>query len=316
MEQNEVKKAARFVWPNDGQDWIGTRKAGVILNMVSGSVRRRARRHGLEMWQPSGRYGKTLLLRAEVESWAETQQLYRQWKKRHDLFGGKRQTERLAKGEAAKIFCDVKEAAAMLDASKASVYNLVARGRLYSYQSKPAIGGSKLWFSRRAVEQIRDDPAWQAGRARALKGAEGRRRSAEQGREKREQGVWLDKQGAFANRGRVNSPQPGQGGNWLNANEAAALMGVDAGRIRILRQTGRLEGLKIGRKPGHGRWHYREGDLREWMTQPDYLRRRERWEKVGERTRAASEREAERQNVARAEQRRERGQGGHPGGVW
>ena len=223
----------------DGRKWISAPEAAALLRLGQRYFSTVAKQRGYTRRQAS-RNKTPFYLRKEIESWADFRQLRRQWVKKYPGHKGEqRYTEKIDVELARRLFISTKEAAALLGVSKSTVGHMVREGRLMSYQSLPGHAGSRLWFSRRAVMQLAEDPERLRKREEYFKG---RREKARE---------WRRATDAARN---VKGGVPA---GWLTTKETAERLGVCITRVRDMRLTGRLRGERIwrGNKPLQY-WYY------------------------------------------------------------
>ncbi len=245
--------------PEDGREWVTAEQAA----KMTGLTRIYCVRLALESQYTTFQRGKTCtrwFVKSEIARWAELRQLYRDWIARHPSGGKPRWTEGIEKELAARLFIRAGAAAEILGVSLVTVYGLVHRGVLPCYQPRPGQKGSPLWFSRRAVEQARDDPA--------------RQKAQEAYRKRRD---WVDRadEVRYSSGRRVRAKIPAA---WLTTREAATRLGVSPARLNMMRITGRIRGERLMRKMKTlPYWYYPTWEVDNLLEDAQYMEWRERW---------------------------------------
>ena len=214
----------------DEQKWVSATEAAEMLQMSRKRVVQLTLDRGYTR-RKAHRQAPPFFLRKEIESWADFRQMRRQWLKKYKSTGGKnRRTEKIEVGLAQRLFITTAEAASLLGISPVTMRRLAQSGRLYCYQHLPGHHGSRLWFSRRAILQLKEDP----GRLKCQESyAKGRAHSME------------------SNRHGINQARTVRGGvpkGWLTVREAAERLGVCPSRVLAMRVAGRLRGEQIWRR--------------------------------------------------------------------
>ena len=214
----------------DERKWVSATEAAEMLHLCRKRVLQLTNERGYTRRQAHGN-APPFFLRKEIESWADFRQLRRQGLAKYKRSSReKRWTEQIEVGLAQRLFITSSEAAALLGVTRDTVHSMVQRGRLVCYQSVPGHSGSRLWFSRRAVMQLAEDPERLKRRENYLQGK-------------------ADSKGS--NRGGMILAQMVRGGipkGWLTTREAARRLGVSPCRVREMRVTGKIRGEQIWRK--------------------------------------------------------------------
>ena len=234
--------------PETGREWVSATEASVLLGLGRERVMRLATRRGMikRKAHPSA---EPFYLRREVESWVDLLSLRRQWLARHKQPRcAKRWTEKIDAETARRLFITSDEAA-LLGVTRQRVINMVRFGRLACYQTEPGRKGARLWFSRRAVMQIVDDPEHQKQR----KGYEAR---ADYDRANRQ--------------GRIQTARMAHEGvpkGWLTTREAALRMGVSPITVLGIRSCGHLQGEQIWRNNRPLRyWYFPDYEIERYLS--------------------------------------------------
>ena len=214
----------------DERKWISATEAAVALQLGRKYMMRTAKKDGY-IWRQAKRNAETFFLRKEIVSWADFRQLRRHWLAKYKYPGREnRWTEQIDLELARRLFITTAEAAALLGVAQPTIWGMAARGRLPCYQTVPGRRGSRLWFSRRAVLQLAEDPQYLNHRETYWKGTPGSAGSVRNG---------VD----YARQVRGGVPK-----GWLTTREAAERLGVKVNRVRTMRVTGRLRGEQIWRR--------------------------------------------------------------------
>jgi hypothetical protein len=169
------------------------------------------------------------------------------------------------------------EAGAMLGMSATGVSNLVGRGRLFGWQAEPGKPGSRLFLSANQVARYRDDP----DRKRRSEAAKRGPRDPSPLGEETDNELWMEDNGmADSIRLAVKSNLDRQHGDFLNAQQAAKMLGITPKTLLSLRQRGRIAGYQRARikrdSGGHKWWFFRRTDVEALLLDPDYVRNRDR----------------------------------------
>lgn len=265
--------------PNDGRAWMTTAEAARMVGLSEERFRERAKESRLTRFRPLSRRLTHWFLREEIESWAEFVKLRRQWRETYRRFPGKPQVEKIDLAVARATFISSSEAAGLLDISLSTLAGLVRRGRLFCYQTRPGQKGSRLWFSRRAVEQLKED----AQRLKRRAGYQRGRRAAEMAQAEKDAG------------GTTSTDTPDAPyGEWLTAQQVAAWLGVYPTRVHELRRKGRLRGEHLPRKyRGQRPWYFHRADVEALLADSGYQKFRAAYEAANTPERR-EQREAER----------------------
>ena len=213
----------------DKRKWVSLDEAVSMLGLTRGFVLRASKERGYIRRQ-AHRSASPFFLRQEIESWVDFRSLGRQWKRNHPISASApRYTEKIDIELARRLFIGAKAAAEILGVSTNTLAGMVYNGRLVSYQTAPGHRGSRLWFSRRAVMQLAEDPERQRRRANYWKG--------------REAGGVKDRGPQMARTVKEGIPK-----GWLTAREAAERLGVCPHRVHALRRSGMVRGEQIWRR--------------------------------------------------------------------
>ena len=250
-----MKEVTGSAEPEDAQKWISAAEAAALLRLGRDHFVAMAKKRGYTRWQ-ARRNTMSFFLRKEIDSWADFRGLRRKWLAKYPGPGGeKRYKEKIDLETARRLFIPSEEAAALLGVSRITVYGMARIGRLVCYQTAPGHNGSRLWFSRRAVMQLVEDPERLKKREIYLK------------RSQKGAGGNPDKI-SRANNNHKNIPE-----NGLTAKQAAERLGVCVSRIQTLRLTGRLRGEPIWRrnKPTK-RWYYPDYEVERLISQREQVK--------------------------------------------
>lgn len=256
--------------PQDGREWMSTKEAAERLGLSVYHFLEQAKRQGLTRYGAPAFVRPYWFLREEIESWAEFRRMRAAWLRRHRRASSQtRWTEKIEPELAQRLFITSDEASYLLGVKPQTVCAMVHRGRLVCYQEEPGHSGKRLWFSRREVERVRDDPE------------RTRRRAAYQQAQKTAEARW--------GKGGHRTPQaveptgkqydaslpPG----WIPAREAARRLGVNPIRVNELRRSGRLLGKQRWRRNRQilG-WYYSEVEVAELLQNEGYRKMRGRYE--------------------------------------
>ena len=214
----------------DERQWVSATEAAEMVHLCRKRVLRLTKERGYTRRQ-AHQNAPPFFLRQEIDSWADFRQLRRRGLAKYKRSSReKRWTEQIEVELAQRLFITSSEAAALLGVTRDTVNGMVQRGRLVCYQSVPGHSGSRLWFSRRAVLQLAEDPERLKRRENYLQGK-------------------ADSKGS--NRGGMILAQMVRGGipkGWLTTREAARFLGVSPCRVREMRVTGKIRGEQIWRK--------------------------------------------------------------------
>jgi hypothetical protein len=170
------------------------------------------------------------------------------------------------------------EAAGFLGGPVQRVSFLVAKGRLFGWQTTPGKPGCPLYLSERQVVRYGNDPDRLKRRAAAAKREP--RTPSPLGYET-EQEIWLENTGlGEAARLAVKSNLDRQHGDFLNARQAAKLLRINVRTLHALRQRGRISGYQKPRRKvdggGNKWWFYKREDVDALLLDGDYTRRRDK----------------------------------------
>ena len=235
--------------PEDPQKWISATEAAEALQLGRKRVMTLATQRGVTK-RKTYATAEPEYLRSEIESWADLRGLRRKWIDRHkEPRRAKRWTEKIDAETAEKIFITSDEAAALLGVTRSTVTNMVRFGRLVCYQTEPGRRGARLWFSRRAVQQLVEDPE-------RLK-----RRESYRNREAQDK---ANRQGLIPNARRVHEGVPK---GWLTVREAAQRLGVSPNCVLQIRKSGYLKGEQIWRKNKPLRyWYFPDYEIERYLS--------------------------------------------------
>lgn len=166
------------------------------------------------------------------------------------------------------------EAAQMLGVSVSKISELVAKGRLFGWQTQPGKSGVPLYLSGNQVIRYRDDPDRLKRRAAYNRGP---KPPSPLGQET-EGEIWLENTGlAVARRESIKSNLDRNHGEFLNTRQVAKMLHVTTGAVATLRKRGRLNGYQKPRTKedggGHKWWFYRRKDIDELLLDGEYRRR-------------------------------------------
>ena len=222
-----------------GQEWISATASAEMLELSRGHFLEQSIARGYTR-RKAHQTAPPFFLRREIESWADMRRMRRQWLAKYPgRSGGKRYKEKIDEEIARRLFINSDEAAALLGVTRKIVHDMAHNGRLICYQAAPGHSGSRLWFSRRAILQIAEDPE-------RLKRQEWYRKSVRGGTPR-----------AFRTPDAGRMVRGGVPKGWLTTKEAALRLGVGMKRVGDMRKTGRLRGEQIWRR---GRplkfWYY------------------------------------------------------------
>ena len=213
----------------DKRKWISATEAAALLQLSKEYFLVAAKERGYTRRQAHP-YSPPSFLRKEIESWADFRQMQRQWRKKYPgEGGGKRYTEKIDVEMAKRLFITTAEAAALLGVTPCAINRMARTGRLVCYKSEPGYRSAPLWFSRRALLQIAEDPDYLKHRAAYWKG-------------RRDMG------GAVIKPRAAQYVRKGVPKGWLTAEETAKRLGVSRSRVQGMRLTGRLHGEHIWRR--------------------------------------------------------------------
>ena len=221
--------------PDDTRKWISTTEAAALFQVVPQYFLRLAKADAFTFCLKPGAGLTYFFLFSEIESAAEFRRLRGAYHRKYQITGRlPRYVEKIDPQELQMMvhsqrFVCCKEAAALLGVAPMTVYYFVYRGRLPVYQTDPGKSGSKMWFSRRAVIQLRDDPE-------RLKCQEQRKNPKNP--PERERAKVAPSAARHLSKVRVPS-------YLLTVAEAADRLGVNRHAINYLRQRGRLRGEKL-----------------------------------------------------------------------
>ena len=233
----------------DPLEWISATDAATRLQLGRKRVMLLAREDGITT-QKAHPTAEPYYLRREIESWAELRGLRRQWLARHkEPCRHNRWTEKIDAETAERLFINSDEAAALLGVTRATVTNMVRFGRLVCYQTEPGRRGARLYFSRREVLRIAQDPDHI------------KRRESQ-----RQRGTFdkANRQGRIPHARMVHEGIP-QG--WLTVREAAQQLGVSPNRVLAMRKSGHLEGQRIWRKNKPLRyWYFPDYEIERYLA--------------------------------------------------
>ena len=214
--------------PENDPKWISVTEAAKMLQLNRDYFTKAAKERGYTRRQ-AHHNAQTRYLRTEIESWAELRRMRQRWLTKYPGAEGKeRWTEKIDRETAQRLFISTKEAGALLGVARTTVSYLVRTGRLVCYQTVPGHRGASVWFSRRAVQQLAEDPERLKRRERYFKKFQ---------------------QKPDGERSKTPQPFPVRDvpKGWLTTREAAERLGVGIGRVRGMRLTGRLRGEQIWR---------------------------------------------------------------------
>ncbi len=246
-----------LTWAEAGGDseWVTLDEAVSMLGLTRGFVLRASKERGYTRRQAHCR-ASPFFLRSEINSWVDFRRLGRDWKRNHPISASApRYTEKMDVETAQRLFIGVKEAAAILGVSGVTVAGMVYNGRLVSYQSAPGHRGSRLWFSRREVTRLAEDPERLRRRANYEKG----RTSAGP----KDRGPQM-----------ARTVRGGVPNGWLTAREAGERLGVSPHRIHALRRSGMLRGEQIWRKHKPLKfWYYPDYEVLRLMEEREEVKR-------------------------------------------
>jgi hypothetical protein len=170
------------------------------------------------------------------------------------------------------------EAAGYLGVPVQRVSFLVAKGRLFGWQTHPGKPGCPLFLSERQVIRYGTDPDRVKRRAAAARREP--RPPSPLGYET-EHEIWLENTGVGeAARLAVKSNLDRQHGDFLNARQAAKLLRINVRTLHALRQRGRITGYQKPRRKvdggGNKWWFYKREDVDALLLDGEYTRRRDK----------------------------------------
>ena len=235
--------------PKDDRNWVSATEAAIMLRLGRKRTMHLANERGMEQ-RKAHHSAEPFYLRSDINTWVDLRSLRWGWlAKRKELRREKRWTEKIDAETAQRLFITSDQAAALLGVTRATVTSMVRFGRLVCYQTEPGRRGARLWFSRRAVMQIVEDPDHI------------KRRESYQKRKSYDK---ANRQGRIPTARRVHKGVPK---GWLTVREAALRMGVSPNRVLQMRQSRQIKGEQIWRKNKPLRyWYFPDYEIERYLA--------------------------------------------------
>ena len=181
--------STKNVEPEDDSKWISVTEAAEMLQLNRDYFTKAAKAQGYTRRQ-AHHNAQTLYLRTEIETWAElTADAAVQWLAKYPGAGKReeRWTEKIDLETARRLFISTKRSRRPCSASRRNHRQRPGAnvGRLVCYQTAPGHPGSaSVWFSRRAVRQLAEDPERLKKRETLLQKVSGRNAGGESQRDR------------------------------------------------------------------------------------------------------------------------------------
>jgi predicted site-specific integrase-resolvase len=267
----EPEPELEISWEPLGKDeWIGTRRAALNLNVDPSTVRNWARCGKLQFrWDSSAPRKRRLFNLAEVMK----------LRMRMD----EKESARSMTPEQWKLvtrrpnFCDWKdflegdrpistiEAASILNVRPATLRQRFRIGRLFVWRGTPEKPGNKWFFSEKQIRRYAADPLRLERRERWFAGKTGRNLLNEEGK-LNHHGAWLRDRGLLAT---LHSAKGSRDyGEEYSSGQAARVLGVSVGVLQCMRRSGRLKGVRRNPYNIRSYWFFKKSDVHALQADP------------------------------------------------